>query len=103
MFNYMFIPHGLNSDLSNKPIFEKVAEITPRIGEVKCKYSLNYYHLLNAEPKGFFKKYPTSAEIDAQESKEAVKDLLDAYFCNVFPDEFLDFAIALIQQTKWNN
>ena len=58
LFNYMFIPHGLNSDLSNKPIFEKVAEITPRIGEVKCKYSLNYYHLLNAEPKGFLRNIP---------------------------------------------
>ncbi len=103
LFNYMFIPRGLNSDLSNKPIFEKVAEITPRIGEVTCKYSLKYYRLLNAEPKGFFKKYPSSTEIDAQESEEAVKELLDAYFCNVFPDEFLDFAIALIQQTKWSN
>lgn len=37
LFNYMFIPRGLNSDLSNKPIFEKVSEITPRIGDVKCK------------------------------------------------------------------
>ena len=103
LFNYMFIPKGLNSDLSNKPIFEKISQIEPRLDEIKCNYSLKYYHLLKAEPKSFFKKYPSSAEIDNQESEEAAIMFLDNYFSAIFPDEFLDFSIALIQQTKWSN
>ena len=99
----MFIPKGLNSDLSNKPIFEKISQIEPRLDEIKCNYRLKYYHLLKAEPKSFFKKYPSSAEIDNQESEEAAIMFLDNYFSAIFPDEFLDFSIALIQQTKWSN
>ena len=103
LFNYIFIPKGLNSDLSNKPIFEKAEEIKARLTEVKCNYSLTYYNLLDAEPKAFFKKYPSSTEIDSQATEEEARSFLDAYFSNTFPDEFLDFSIALIQQTKWSN
>lgn len=103
LFNYIFIPKSLNSDLSNKLIFEKVEEINPRLAEIKCNYSLAYYNLLNANPKIFFKKYPSLIEIDSCATEEDVKLFLDAYFCNTFPDEFLNFATGLIQQTKWSS
>ena len=84
-------------------MFEKAEEIKARLTEVKCNYSLTYYNLLDAEPKAFFKKYPSSTEIDSQATEEEARSFLDAYFSNTFPDEFLDFSIALIQQTKWSN
>ena len=38
-----------------------------------------------------------------QATEEDVRSFFDAYFSNTFPDEFLDFAMALIQLTKWSN
>ena len=70
------------SDLSNKPIFEKVSEITPRIGDVKCKYSLKYYHLLNAEPKSFFEKYPSFSKFIIYFRKE-FREHLDRFLVGV--------------------
>lgn len=103
LFNYIFIPSELNGSLSNGLIFEKLAQITVRIDEISCSYSLNYYKLLADELRIYFNNYPSITRIDVEESETAVRNLLDSYFTDVFPDEFLSFALALVQQTKWNN
>jgi len=97
LFNFIFIPQPINNDLSNKGLFAKVEEIQAHEDEIKCNYSKEYYLLLNNSPRLYFQRCPTEQEIDYYSTEEDVHIFLDDYFTKAFPEEFLQFSIALVK------
>ncbi len=103
LFNFIFIPEALNRDLSNGLLFEKVKQVQERAAAVSCAYSRNYHSLLAHEPHAFFARYPTAEALDEKESEEEAHKLLDEYFSAVFPEEFLEFSMALVEKIRWDH
>lgn len=93
LFNYIYIPEGVNNDLGNELIFEKIPILQRKNDEVICNYSKKYIDLLNSG--NYFADYPTNNIIDKFDTEKEVCDYLDKYFSNSFPTELLSFASAL--------
>lgn len=87
IFNYIFIPKDLNSQIKNCLFKEKLN----CFGDVvlDCSYSSNFIQML--ESGSFFKKCPKQKVLRIKTYKEK----LDKYFNDVFLDEFIEFANAI--------
>lgn len=101
LFNFIFIPQSLNGSLSNDPLFSKVEGISAQGATITCKYSKTYYNLLKRNPRAQFLHYPTTDEINDNETEDDARDFLTEYFLKIFPDEFLAFAISLVKEINW--
>lgn len=99
LFNYIFIPEGVNCSLENSVLPEKLEMINAQIEEVSCKYSKAYITLL--VENDFFKDYPSSTTIDSYETKEEVIEQLNKYFSTSFPTDLLTFSSALIKSLEF--
>lgn len=102
LFNFIFIPETLNRSLSNGLLFEKVNQLQEQGGAVSCAYSRKYHCLLAREPHAFFTRYPTAGDLDEKETEEEARRLLEEYFSAVFPEEFLEFSMALVEKIRWD-
>jgi len=98
LFNFIFIPQQLNSNLSNEGVFVKVAAVREHEDEIKCSYSKEYYGLLNESTNMCFQHYPTEMDIDSCSTENDVRTILDDYFVKTFPEEFLQFSTALVKK-----
>ena len=103
LFNYIFIPQTLNRELSNEDIFSKIATIEEHLSVVSCEYSKEYCNLLKDESRTYFQRYPTMEKIESYDTKEKVESYLNDYFTKIFPDEFLQFSIALVKKISWDS
>lgn len=100
LFNYVFIPEGINSELHNDPIRKKAAFACSKLAEIKCEYSKACIQAI-AEEGTHFPKYPSEEIIDSYCSEAEVKEYLTDYFQNTFPSEFYDFALWRARQINW--
>lgn len=93
LFNYIFIPENINTELGNGSIYEKQRVLQKKMEQITCDYSKNYINTIFGG--GLFTEYPTNKMIDGYNSKEEVLNFLDRYFSNQFPSDLLSFASAL--------
>ena len=100
LFNYVFIPEGINSELHNDPIRKKAAFACLRLAEIKCEYSRACIQAI-AEVGTHFPDYPSEEVIDSYSSEAEAKEYLTDYFQNTFPAEFYDFALWRARQINW--
>ena len=42
-------------------------------------------------------------KIESYDTKEKVESYLNDYFTKIFPDEFLQFSIALVKKISWDS
>ena len=103
LFNYIFIPQTLNDSLSNTDLFSKIKQLNENINQISCMYSQEYYSLLAKNPRMFFQNYPSVKRIDSYETEDDVRAYLDDYFSKTFPDEFLQFSMALVKKINWGS
>ncbi len=101
LFNYIFIPKSLNDSLSNTELYLKVEQLSKNENQIICEYSRFYYNLLAREPRNYFSNYPSSKSIDSYDTEEEARAYLDDYFSKTFPDEFLQFSMALVKKINW--
>lgn len=101
LFNYIFIPKYLNDSLSNSELYLKVEQLSKNKNQIICEYSSSYYNLLAREPRSYFLNYPSSESIDSCDTEEVARKYLDDYFSKTFPDEFLQFSMALVKRINW--
>lgn len=95
LFNYIFIPHDLNDKLDNEVISEKLSIIKTSKTKIECQYSNDYLNLIKSSQ--YFNKYPSNKTIDKCINKEEARQLLDEYFNNEFPNEYLNFSTKLVE------
>ena len=87
LFNFIFIPEKLNSELKNNSLPLKLGEIDP--SRICCSYSLMY--LKNVQSLG------DSIQKAADDAKR-YKDNLDLYFSRDFRSEYVQFARAMLNE-----
>lgn len=100
LFNYVFIPEGINNELHNDPIKKKAAFVCSRLAEIKCEYSRSCIQAI-AEEGTLFSGYPSEEIIDSYSSEAKAKEYLTDYFQNTFPAEFYDFALWRARHIDW--
>lgn len=59
--------------------------------------------MLKDESRTYFQRYPTMDKIESYDTKEKVESYLNDYFTKIFPDEFLQFSIALVKKISWDS
>lgn len=100
IFNYIFIPSSLNSDLGNILLGEKIKIVLENEEKIDCSYTKMYCELLNKD--AIFVNYPTIDKIDIYNTKEEVIEVLNSYFEKEFPEEILEFSSNLMRLLNWN-
>lgn len=100
LFNYIFISDTLNASLNNEVIKNKLTQISPKIKEIDCSYTKKYLEMISKKDT-FFTNYPSAAEIDNCSTEAEAKSLLNSYFENVFPNDFLNFAMEFVKSFQF--
>lgn len=93
LFNFIFIPKELNSNLGNTILSVKINDLNDHLEKIKCRYSKEYLNLISCEK--YFGDYPTQEKLNLFNSQEEITEYLDKYFTRSFPEEFLIFATEL--------
>ena len=93
LFNYIFIPSTLNKEIGNKPLYDKISYLDENIEKIKCNFSKKYIN----ELKNKFTDYPKKEMIEDCKDEAKITEILDNYFNNLFPKEFLEFSTELVK------